>query len=410
MLSSVKQFLETCGEWGITIINLPTAFWHELTNRLVNESLHLPSSFRAVSFGGEKASPERVEDWRRYVGEQVRLVNGYGPTETTVSVIAYQLSGENNYKDGKDAVLIGRTRPGARIFILDRELRPVPVGVYGELFIGGECLGRGYLNQPESTAERFIPDPFSRVLGERLYRTGDLARYWEDGNIEFLGRSDHQVKIRGYRVELEQVEALLNQHPSIDQTVVLAKEIEPGDQRMVAYVIPVPGAEIAARDLRIYLQTRLPNYMVPSAFVLLEAMPITSVGKIDLQALPFPREMESLDEEGYLPPETMVERALAVIWAGVFNVEKIGVADNFFELGGDSLMVMRLNSAIRGVFQIELPMRTIFERPTVSEMGPLVEELVLENIQSLTEEEAARRLKLFSGENKTMADKPDSTD
>ena len=247
----------------------------------------------------------------------------------------------------------------------------MPVGVPGELHLGGIGLARGYLQRPELTAERFLPHPFSELPGERLYRTGDLARYRPDGNIEFLGRLDHQVKVRGFRIELGEIEAVLGRHPGVQEAVVLAREDSPGEKRLVAYVVAQEGPAPSGSELRGFLQERLPEYMVPSAFVGLPALPLTPNGKVDRKALPAPEGRGM--EEGYVPPGTPTEELLAGIWAEVLRQERVGRQDNFFALGGHSLVAIQVVSRVRDTFGVELPVRCVFESPTVAELSAAVE-------------------------------------
>ena len=302
-------------------------------------------------------------------------------------------------------VPIGRPIANTRIYILDRELQPVPVGVPGELHIGGDGLARGYLNRPDLTAEKFIADPFSGEPGARLYRTGDLARYRPDGNIEFLGRMDHQVKVRGFRIELGEIEAVLGQHPGLREAVVLAREDGPGDKRLVAYVVAHSGgASVAVSELRGFLGEKLPDYMIPSVFVFLDAMPLTPSGKVDRRGLPAPDAARPEGQEGYVAPRTPVEEALAGIWAEVLGLDRVGIHDNFFELGGHSLLATQVVSQARRLFQVELALRRLFEAPTVAGLveslaqsldksanpADLVE--VLADLEGLSDEEAERLL------------------
>ncbi|WP_338082378.1 AMP-binding enzyme, partial [Agrobacterium deltaense] len=236
-------------------------------------------------------------------------------------------------------------------------MRAVPIGATGEIYIGGVGLARGYLNRPDLTAERFVPNPFGS--GDRLYRTGDLGRWRRDGNLEFLGRADHQVKIRGFRIELGEIEAVLLSHPEVRQAVVVAHEDQTGDKRLVAYVV----GEASPRDLRAHTLNTLPDYMVPAAFVPLETMPLTPNGKIDRAALPHPNNDNGLARADYIAPRTPTEEILAAIWADVLQISQVGVNDNFFELGGNSLLAMRMVARVRSIFNIELPLRSLFEDP-----------------------------------------------
>ena len=310
------------------------------------------------------------------------LVNNYGPTENTV-VTTSGLVLPKQRVDGPPS--IGRPITNNQVYLLDQHMQPVPVGVAGELCIGGDSLARGYLSRPELTAEVFIPNPFSEEAGARLYRTGDLAHYLPDGNIEFLGRIDHQVKIRGFRIELGEIETVLGQHPAVRETAVLAREDVPGDplsppqperdeglragKRLVAYVVPSDGQDPIVGHLRRFLGEKLPEYMVPSAFVVLEALPLMPSGKVDRRALPAPGPERPALGGAYVMPRTLVEEVLADIWGEVLGVEEVGIHDNFFELGGHSLLVTQVVSHIRQSLGVELPMQTLFRAPTVGSLA-----------------------------------------
>lgn len=299
--------------------------------------------------------------------DKAELHNLYGPTEAAIDVTFWACQ-----RQSRDRVVpIGRPIANTQIYILDRHLQPVPIGVPGELHIGGIGLARGYLNRPSLTDEKFIPNPFSNELGGRLYKTGDLACYRPDGNIEFLGRIDHQVKLRGFRIELGEIEAVLHQHPEVRQAVVIDREDTPGDKRLVAYIIPTSPALFA--DLRNFLKEKLLDYMVPSAFVLLEALPLTANGKLDRRALPAP-DRTLLDLEGRnAVPRTPIEEILVGTWAKVLSLKSVGIHDNFFELGGHSLLATQVISQIRAVFQVELPLRSLFESPTPAALAQKIE-------------------------------------
>lgn len=317
--------------------------------------------------GGEASRYDWVESLQSQ-SPHCTILNHYGPTETTVGVLTYQVG--NNLRNPKSAMLpLGRPIANTQIYILDRHLQPVPIGVPGELHIGGAGLARGYLNRPELTGEKFILNPFSDEPGARLYKTGDLVRYLPDGNIEFLGRIDNQVKIRGFRIELGEIEALLSQHSAVRETVVIAREDHPGDKRLVAYVIPHSDQVPAASELRSFLKEKLPDYMVPSAFVTLDAIPLTPNGKVDHRALPAP-DWEQRDlEEIFVAPRTPIEEALADIWSQVLGVKQIGVKDNFFDLGGHSLLAVRLVAEIEKTINIKIPLAALFQLTTVEQMA-----------------------------------------
>jgi acyl-coenzyme A synthetase/AMP-(fatty) acid ligase len=292
------------------------------------------------------------------------LHNHYGPSETHV-VTAFTLSGDPDAWPARPP--IGRPIANTQIYLVDEHMRPAPVGVTGELYIGGVSLADGYWNRPELTAERFIDDPFSGRPKERLYRTGDLARWLPEGNIEFLGRIDDQVKIRGYRVEIGEIEAALARHSGVSQAAVVVRE-ECGDRRLAAYVVTKDDLEVSASELRAYLKETLPEYMVPSFIVLMEEMPLTANRKINRRALPAPWETDGEAGKEYVAPRTATEELLAAIWAEVLGASKVGVRDNFFDLGGHSLLAMRAANTIRDMFQLPVNVSALFQFPTVERL------------------------------------------
>lgn len=296
------------------------------------------------------------------------IINGYGPTETTICSTLHTVRRET----ARDRVTpIGRPVQNSWIYLLDAAMRPVPVGIAGEIFIGGEGLARGYLNRPELTAERFVPDPVSGRSGSRLYRTGDRARFLCDGEIEFVGRTDFQVKVRGFRVEPGEIETVLEQHPAVKEAVVLAKVDRTGTKRLVAYAVTAASTKASASDLRAFLKEKLPDYMVPTSFVLMNAFPLTPNGKLDRAALPEP-EASRDESRAYIAPRNETEMRLAQLWERVMGIERIGVTDNFFDLGGHSLLAVRLFSEITRVFGSSIPLAAIFQSPTIAELAPLV--------------------------------------
>lgn len=331
---------------------------------LLRHTLSPKEAARANSLiiGGEALHGSLLEFWQTHA-PHTRLVNEYGPTETVVGCCVYTVPPESPVSA---AVPIGRPIANTQIYLLDRHLRPVPVGAPGQIYIGGDGLARGYLNRPGLTAERFIPHPFSNKPGARLYQTGDIGRYRPDGTLEFLGRADHQVKIRGFRVELGEIEAVLAQHPAVRDAAVLAREEPAGHKRLVAYV--TLNQNTAAQDLRDFLKARLPAYMLPAAFVVLPAMPLTAGGKVNRHALP-PPDSTGPETGNHAPPRTPTEEALARLWAGVLGVNRIGRHDNFFHLGGHSLLATQLVARINHTFRLDLPLRDLFDAPTVAALA-----------------------------------------
>jgi acyl-coenzyme A synthetase/AMP-(fatty) acid ligase/acyl carrier protein len=296
-----------------------------------------------------------------------RLHNLYGPTEAAVDVTSWAC----RRGDPRRVVPIGRPIANTRMHVLDGHGQEVPAGVPGELYIGGAGLARGYWDRPGLTAERFIDHP----AHGRLYRTGDVGRWLSDGTIEYLGRTDHQVKVRGCRIEPGEVEATLRRHPAVREAAVLAREDDPGDARLVAYVVPRDGAGgVPADGLREHLRQRLPEHMVPSAYVVLDALPLTPSGKLDRNALPAPDSARPLADDSYLAPRNRVEEAVAKIWAEVLGIERVGALDNFFDLGGHSLLATQALSRIRQAFPVDISLRRLFEEPTVATLARAVTE------------------------------------
>ncbi|WP_257450671.1 non-ribosomal peptide synthase/polyketide synthase, partial [Archangium lipolyticum] len=329
------------------------------------QGLEALSTLQRLMVGGEALPESLASQLRRAVPHG--LMNMYGPTETTIWSSTHQVSAQPG------PVPIGTPIANTALYVLDAWLQPQPVGVAGELFIGGTGVVRGYLERPELSAERFIPDPFWPEPGARMYRTGDLARWRADGTVEFLGRLDHQVKVRGFRIELGEIEAVLGQHPSVQTGVVVAREDGSGDKRLVAYVVPKPGHSLEPEALRAPLKARLPEYMVPSVFMVLEALPLTPNGKVDRKALPEPDAARPRLEVAYVAPRTPVEELLAQMWSGLLGVERVGIHDGFFELGGHSLLATQVFARLRSALQVELPLRTLFEDSTVAKLAARVE-------------------------------------
>jgi acyl-CoA synthetase (AMP-forming)/AMP-acid ligase II/acyl carrier protein len=354
--------LAAAGE--VTLVNTVPSAMAELVRQGA-----LPASVRTVNLAGEPL-PRVLVDGLHGLGTVARVWNLYGPSEDTTYSTAARAEREENRPPA-----IGRPLAGTRAHVLDRSGQPVPPGVLGELFLGGAGLARGYLDRPELTALRFLPDPFSGS-GERLYRTGDLVRYLPTGELDFLGRIDRQVKIRGFRIELGEIEAALALHPGVRAAAVLAREDRPGDRRLVAYVANAAnaagdGAVPSPEGLSAFLAERLPAYMVPAAFVFLPALPLSPNGKVDRKALPAP---EWRGESRFVAPETAVEEVLAGFWRDLLGVERVGLTDHFFRLGGHSLLATELLSRVRGAFRVELPLRRLFETPTLAALAAAVVE------------------------------------
>jgi amino acid adenylation domain-containing protein len=347
-------------------LNCVPSLWRAILDEATPEELAAAGdNFSSLMLGGEALTPELVGRTLDAL-PRLRIWNLYGPTEATANAAAARVN-------GPDRISIGRPVSNTQLYLLDKHLRPAPVGVAGEIFIGGDGLARGYLKRPALTAERFVPNPFGAAAGARLYRTGDVGRYMADGRVEYLGRLDEQVKVRGYRVELGEIEAALRQHAGVGECVVVAREDEAGDKRLTAYVAAGRQARPTVNELRGHLRGRLPEYMMPGAFVMLDALPLMHNGKVDRRALPAPHEVEPESGHGFVAPRTPTEEMLSSIFASVLKVGRVGAYDNFFELGGHSLLATRLISRIREEFRTELPLRSLFDHPTVAELSRSVE-------------------------------------
>jgi amino acid adenylation domain-containing protein len=363
MLTSAGQFLAAADRLGITVLNFPTAFWHEIAAGLEREGAPMPPSVRIVIVGGERMLADRIESWFRGLqGRDVRLMNGYGPTEGTIVATRSVVEPGRLAKSGEP--LMGRPIHNAQVYVLDREGEPAPIGVPGELYIGGMGVARGYLGRPGLTAERFVPDPFGGEPGARLYRTGDRVRWLASGELDFLGRVDQQVKIRGFRVEVGEVEETLRRLPGVRDAVVEARPDASGAHRLVAWVV----GEVVPADLRGRLKERLPDYMVPSALMPIPGIPKTPSNKIDRKALPEP-EPPRPDATHYAEPQSELERVISGIWQQVLGVERVGVHDNFFDLGGHSLLMVQAHGRLRETLGRDLDILLLFQRPTVSALA-----------------------------------------
>jgi amino acid adenylation domain-containing protein len=327
------------------------------------------AQIRYLLVGGDAVDPIAV---RRLLKKNppAHLVNGYGPTECTTFSATYLIE---SMKEGERSVPIGKPISNTQIYILDQQLRPVPTNVSGEIYIGGDGVALGYLNRPELAAERFIPNPFSVEPGARLYRSGDLGRWRADGNVEFLGRNDQQVKLRGFRIEPGEIEAQLRRDGQVKEALVVVREDVAGEKRLVAYVTPAREESPGVEELRARLQEALPEYMVPSAFVVLDSLPLTPNGKVDRRALPVP-ESGSYGHHEHEAPQGETEEQLAEIWRELLHVERVGRHDNFFNLGGHSLLAMQVMVRIRSSLSIDVPMKMLFESVTLERLARTVDE------------------------------------
>jgi amino acid adenylation domain-containing protein len=414
---SPADFSGWISQFGLTVANLPPAFWHEWAKAASptqsGASLH---GLRLVIVGGDVLSAESLRLWEQTPWRSARLLNAYGPTEATITASIFVVP--PGFQGSR--VPIGRPVGGRALYIRDAYGNLAPVGVPGELYVGGSGLARGYLGRPDLTAERFVPDPFgfslppafqrgeseqvppfgglggSEAGGARLYKTGDLARYLPDGNVEFLGRVDNQVKIRGFRIELGEIEAALGRHPEVAEAVVVARDAEAGSKALTAYLVAAGEATPEAGRMRDFLRTSLPDYMIPSAFVWLEAMPRTASGKVDRRSLPEAEHIQSLPEEGYVAPRTPVEKELAAMWAQVLGLQRVGVHDDFFDLGGHSLLATQLVARIRAAFGVDLPLRAMFEATSVAELAALLAQRLAEGVEEEELEELLAELEGLS--------------
>jgi len=369
---SIDEYLGRVSEYGLTVCDLPTAYWQQLLASLDEGSVDRLGSLRLVIVGGEQMNFIDVQKWMDFRFEQIRLLNAYGPTETTITASCYEIPyGQTS----NQPVSIGRAVSRRLMLVLDQNGGIAPIGIAGELYIGGAGLARGYLKRPELTAESFVANPFDDDPDSRLYRTGDLCRWRADGNLEFLGRLDDQVKLRGFRIELGEIELAINAHSSVSQNVVLLREDLPGDKSLVAYLVSTPGVEVETRRVREHLQEKLPDYMVPSIFVALDKLPLTPSGKVDRRALPAPDGVRPELESGYVAPRTNVEETLSEVWQELLGVDQVGIHDNFFELGGHSLVAIRVNARIASELQFNLSVRSLFEAPTIAGLAGKIEEL-----------------------------------
>ena len=359
-----SYLVELLATHHITMLKLVPSLLQML---LEEKALEACQSLQHVFCGGEVLSPMLQE--RFFTSCKAALHNLYGPTEATIDVTCWTCTRDSQHR----RVPIGRPIANTQIYLLNPQLQPVPIGMPGELYIGGDSLARGYINRPALTAETFIPHPFSDEPGARLYQTGDLARYLPDGNIEFLGRLDSQVKIRGYRIELGEIELALEQHPAIRQAVVLAREDVPGNRRLVAYAVSRQEPLPRIHELQGFLRAKLPTYMIPAAFVWIDVLPTMSSGKVDRQALPAPSQARPALVEGFIAPRTPTEEILTGIWETLLGIESIGIHDNFFELGGHSLLAIQVLSRLRRTLHVEVPLRVLFDMPTVAGLAYHIE-------------------------------------
>ncbi|OUL35844.1 hypothetical protein BV372_09645 [Nostoc sp. T09] len=370
---SPEAFYELLFQEKVTVLNQTPSAFQQLIR--TEQTIAAPGelALRWVIFGGEALELQSLKPWfTRHGDESPKLVNMYGITETTVHV-TYRPIAAADLIQGAGSV-IGCPIPDLQVYVLDQHRQLLPIGVPGEMYVGGAGLARGYLNRPDLTAKAFVANPFSDDSQTRLYKTGDLARYLPNGDLEYLGRIDHQVKIRGFRIELGEIEAVLNQHPTVQQTVVIVREDVPGDKRLVAYIVPKTST-ITIKELRRFLKEKLPEYMIPAAFVMLEALPLTSNGKVDRRALPIPDASSVSSSANFVAPRNPTEEILATAWAQVLGLERVGIDDNFFELGGHSLLATQVISRLRQALNVEISLRSLFANPTIANFAQAIAQL-----------------------------------
>ena len=367
---SPEAFYELLSEEGVTVLNqTPSAFQQLMRVDEASDGM-LDPALRLVIFGGEALELQGLQPWfERHGDEQPQLVNMYGITETTVHVTYRPLVSED--AQGTGGSVIGRPIHDLQTYILDEQFRPVPAGIAGEMYVGGAGVARGYVNRPDLAAQRFVPHPFSTTPGARLYRTGDLARWSDSGELEYLGRNDHQVKIRGFRIETGEIETALLERAEVGQAVVLVREEEGRGKQLAAYVVPSNGIEPNARELRSYLQERLPEYMVPASIAVLATVPLTSNGKIDRQSLLSLSASRMLVESDGEGAQNDVEELLVQVWQEVLGLEQVGIHDNFFELGGDSILSIQIVAKAKRS-GLTLKVQQIFQYQTIAELARVV--------------------------------------
>lgn len=388
MLDDLTRLMKRCQKEGITVLNLPTAYWHELVDTISHENTEVSSHLRLISIGGEKAMRRHFETWNNKLGQSVQFINGYGPTECTVAATICDVWPFMNQNEPQTQIPIGKPLPTTQVYILDENYQKVPTNISGEIYIGGVQVGRGYLNQPELTAKSFVPDPFSSEPGQRLYCTGDLGCYLPDGNIAFLGRVDQQVKIRGFRVELGEVETILAQHPSVKTSVVMVREDVPNHKKLVAYI--VSNNDVTLSEIKTFLQKKLPQYLIPTEYVFIDKVPLSVNGKVDRQALPSPNVKSLVDNTEHWVPQTKIEQNLSNIWSKVLGYPSISSEANFFDLGGNSLKIVQIIARVRQELKVELAVPDIFANPTIKDLAQHIEtksssvqEDILANIPSI---------------------------
>lgn len=372
MLDSISHFIQCCRDWGVTISDLPTAFWHELVMYLEKSGGNLPKSLRLIIIGGERVSPAHLSAWHKLKMKSIRLDNTYGLTECTCVVTRCELTPLERSLYAHREVTIGKAVDNVRLYVLDDRLHKVPVGVPGQLYVGGDCQARGYLNLPDLTAERFIADPFAPNGTDRLYRTGDLVQWRPDGTLEYLGRGDEQIKIRGFRVEPGEIESVMMGIAGVKDAIVIKRSDPSGTDQLLAYLLAEDGAQVAEEDLKKYLAAKLPKYMLPAYYQILPEFPLSPNRKIDKNALPDPDWGRLAGERVRVAPETPGEEKMLAIWEEALGRKGIGVEDNFFEIGGHSLLAARMMTEVERQFGVPIPLVVLLEKPTIRELSKAI--------------------------------------
>jgi len=360
---TLEELARTIEENKVSTLWLTAGLFHQL----VDERPQSLTAVRQLLAGGDVLSVAHVQKALQFMNGN-RLINGYGPTENTTFTCCHHIKSGTHR-----SIPIGRPLANTQVYVLDGNYQPVPVGVRGELYVGGDGLARGYLNRPDQTAEKFIPNEFSSTPGARLYRTGDVVRYLSNGELEFIGRADQQLKLRGFRIEPAEIEFGLAQHTSVSETAVNAVLDHDGDKLLAAYVVVKKGAKVDAAELRSFLRNKLPEYMIPAAFVFMDALPLTNNGKVNRRALPPVDKATLTNSEQFVAPRNSTERALSEIWTRALHLQRVGVFDNFFEVGGNSLTATRVMSRVCSMLNVELPLRALFESPTIAEFAEVVQ-------------------------------------
>jgi len=379
-LWSPSDLMAKIGELGLTVVNLPTPYWHQLVQVLPTDGESAAARLGLMIAGGDQMLPEPAWMWRQSALREVRLLNAYGPTETTITATVCEIASEFDRETPPRTVPIGRRVGDRALYVLDNLGELLPIGVTGELYIGGPLVARGYLDRPDLTADRFVPDKFCSMEGQRLYKTGDLARYRADGNVEFIGRIDCQVKIRGFRIELGEVESVICGHPAVKEVAVVAHQEDSGEKRLIAYLVSSGHSGISGEELREFLTEKLPSYMIPAAFILLDSLPLTPNGKLDRRSLPYYHPSRLELTQSYLAPRNPTEEKLAKIWREVLRLERVGVNDNYFELGGDSITAIQIIARCNRV-GLWLTPKHVFEHPTIAGLASAISDDVRVDVE-----------------------------